>query len=196
MAEKEKPTRRRGGNNHTGRGTSSIEKTCTATKSEISTILSHSTYWLGVKKVRTPEEMAERLNQFFARCNETGELPSVEKLALALGINAKTLWCWQTADGVSQEMADMVKQAKAILASIDAELVANRKIPETTYIFRSKNYYGLKDQQDVVVKAPDPMGEEQDPEALAAKYAATLPPSQNVTIELPKEAVKVEEEKK
>ena len=65
----------------------------------------------------------------------------------------------------------MIKKAKQILANIDAELVLGRKIPETTYIFRSKNYYGMRDNVEVTVAPQNPLGDTLDQKELEAKIA-------------------------
>ena len=53
----------------------------------------------------------------------------------------------------------MIQKAKEILAAIDAELVSHGKIPQVTYIFRSKNFFGMRDQTDVVITPNNPLGE-------------------------------------
>ena len=153
----------------------SVEKHCTAKREEISAILKDVVKWQKQPKVKSDDELEERVEQFFQTCIDTGEIPSVEKLCLAIGSYRQEVWNWEQGTGCSQRRVDIIKRAKQAIAAMDAELVANRKIPETTYIFRSKNYYGMKDQQEVVVAPSNPLGEEQDPQLLAEKYAATLP---------------------
>ena len=46
----------------------------------------------------------------------------------------------------------MIKKAKQILAGIDAKLVSQGKIPQITYIFRAKNFFGMTDKQEVVLQ--------------------------------------------
>lgn len=50
------------------------------------------------------------------------------------------------------DITDIVKKAKDYIATYDAEMAAQGKIPAPVYIFRSKNYYGLKDVQEVKVE--------------------------------------------
>jgi hypothetical protein len=65
----------------------------------------------------------------------------------------------------------MIKKAKGILAAIDAKLVSEGKIPQVTYIFRAKNFFGMRDQQDVVLTPNvNPLGEQADAKALKQKY--------------------------
>ena len=133
------------------RPTSSIENTVTATPTEISAIIGNVLYWYKYPQVKTDEECADRLNEFFQRIHDTGEIPTVEKMCLALGIHRQTAWQWKTGQGCSAERTYMIKKAYDIMAALDAELVSKNKIPQVTYIFRSKNYYGMSDQTQLVI---------------------------------------------
>ena len=72
-------------NNPTGNKNMSVEKSFKGDKSEIGQILNNSLYWFNRPIVKTDEECAERLNEFFKHCTENNEIPTVEKMALALG---------------------------------------------------------------------------------------------------------------
>lgn len=138
---------------------------------EVKEMLTSVMRWYGKSIVKSDEECAERLNEFFSVLAETGELPSVEKMALALGTVRQTLWNWENGVGCSAVRAAMIKRAKEILAAMDAELVSRNKIPQVTYIFRAKNFFGMKDQTDVVVTPNNPLGDAQSVEDIAVKYA-------------------------
>ena len=156
------------------RNSFSIEKQCTARKTEIAEIVGNSVSWFGRPIVKTDEECAERLNEFFEKMCETGEIPTVEKMALALGTTRKTLWEWQ--NGLKgTERANMILQAKEMLAAIDAELVQRNKIPAVPYIFRAKNYYGMTDTTEISVSTtPNLLGDDGDREKLAEKYSEAV----------------------
>ncbi len=173
-AENRKP-KRKGGS-----GTASVTKDCTAKREEISQIIQESYQFFNLPKVQTDEECAERLNQYFQLCAERGQIPTVEDMALALGTIRQTLWEWeQGSKGAARR--DMVKKAKEILAGIDAKLVSQGKIPQVTYIFRAKNFFGMRDQQEVVLTPNNPLGDPQNAEQLQQKYldAAGLTESDN-----------------
>lgn len=124
-------------------------------------------------KVSNDEELCERLNWFFAQCAETQQIPNVEKMANALGYHRSTLNDWENGvqNGFSPATKGIIHQAKQILASIDAELAQEGKSQPVVYMFRAKNFYGMKDQQDVVV-TPNTGGIEQaDVATIEAKYA-------------------------
>lgn len=152
-----------------GSKSASIEATSTATKDEIKSMVSNVLYWYKRDLVKTDEECAERLNEFFDRINETGEIPTVEKMCLALGTVRQTVWDWENGSKGTAR-ADMIKKAKEILAGIDAELVSRGKIPQVTYIFRAKNFFGLVDQSQVVLTPNNPIGETTGQKELAADY--------------------------
>ena len=140
-------------------------------KEEISRIVGESFQYFGRRPCLSNDEIADRLNIYFQQCYDTGQIPTVEDMALALGINRKVLYHWETRVIENPERAALIQQAKEVLAAIDAKLVSEGKIPQVTYIFRAKNYFDLRDQQEVVVTpAIDPMGETIDLKRLQQKY--------------------------
>ena len=159
------------------RNSCSVEQTMTASKQEVSDILKSSLKWMNfglAKKPETDDEVAEALNEFFHGMSETGELPSVEKMALALGTTRQNLWNWEH-DERRPVRAAMIKQGKQLLAAMDAELVSRSKIPVVSYIFRSKNFYGMRDTQEIEVSSPtNLMGAPVDREEIAAKYSESV----------------------
>ena len=142
-----------------GSKSASVEATTTATREDIKQITGNILYWYKRDIVKTDEECAERLDEFFKHINETGEIPTVEKMCLALGTTRKVVWDWETGKTHGGRRASMIQKAKEILAAIDAELVSHGKIPQVTYIFRSKNFFGMRDQTDVVITPNNPLGE-------------------------------------
>lgn len=154
-----------------GAKSASVTANCTAKKDDISRIVAESVQYFHREPVKTNEECAERLNQYFAQCTETGQIPTVEDMCLALGVTRQTVWEWENGNrGANRERSDMIKKAKEILAAIDAKLVSEGKIPQVTYIFRAKNFFGLHDQQEVVLTPNNPLGDMQDSEQLRKKY--------------------------
>lgn len=49
------------------------------------------------------------------------------------------------------EFTVIVKTAKNIIRQYDASMAANGMIPPSVYQFRAKNFYGMKDVQEVTV---------------------------------------------
>ena len=155
-----------------GAGTASVKKyTKNVPESDISRIVRESYQYFNRKPPKDDEELADRLNEYFKQCNDEGQIPTVEDMALALGVYRQRLWDWENDSRTNPGRADMIKKAKSIIAGIDAKLAAEGKIPQVVYIFRAKNFYGMKDQQEMVLTPnADPLGDRRTGAELAQKY--------------------------
>lgn len=157
-----------------GSKSASIEATTTAKKEEIAETIQESFQFFNRTIVRSDEECAERLNDYFKLCVEYGQIPTVEDMCLALGTVRSTVWRWENGDGCSSARQNMIKKAKEILAGIDAKLVSKGKIPQITYIFRAKNFFGMKDTQDLVLTPNNPLGDQPTPEELQKRIEGSV----------------------
>ena len=104
-------------------------------------------------KVKSDEELAERLNTYFKHCAETGQIPTVEEMAHYTGYTQSTVWDWEVGrnKGFSSQTAEIIKRAKEYLKTFDAKLVVSGKVNPIVYFFRAKNYYGLVDKQEIAI---------------------------------------------
>lgn len=160
--KKERPLRGRG-------GTDNFHNRITGAKSEdISRCIRNCMTFYGLPIVKSDEECRERLEWFFDTCGQTGQLPTVEKMVMSLGAVKSTVFNWENGDGCSQVRMNLIKKAKEFIASFESEMVTEGKINPVVYIFRAKNYFGMKDQQDVVLKPENPLGETVDQARLEA----------------------------
>ena len=125
--------------------------------------------------VKSDEECRQRLYEFFDVCGETGQLPTVEKMVMALGAVKSTVWQWENGNGCSATRTNLIKKAKEFIASFEAEMVTEGKINPVVYIFRAKNYFGMKDQQDVVVSPREPLGATMDLSQLESTIVEETP---------------------
>ena len=142
---------------------------------QISETLASIRKWYKQPRVKDDDELEQRIEQYFVTCEECGEWPTWEAMCLAIGYDRKTVYGWTSGEiNASPRRRDLVKKAKDILASYDAALVSNGKMNPVPYIFRAKNYYGMKDQADIVVTPNNPLGDVQKPESLADKYADAI----------------------
>lgn len=121
-------------------------------------------------RIKTEEEAIERTELYIQKCIDRGLRPTIEGWALALGTTRKSLWEWENGKSRGPVSADVVKKAKEAFAAFDADMVSQNKMNPVTYIFRAKNYYGMKDQQEVVITPK----QETDPEQLI-REAELLP---------------------
>lgn len=119
--------------------------------------------------VKTLEETATRLNDFFEACELTGQLPTVEKMYIALGMSRFKNYDWHR-DHTNPEMTAMIDYAKGLIASMDAELASNGVIQPIVYIFRAKNFYGMTDQVNIQATTNNPLEDGNNRKLIEDKY--------------------------
>lgn len=163
-----------------GSKSASSELHCKAPPDVISGIISDIKHWFGSPKVKDDEDCRNRLVEFFEYYSRTGGLPTVEKLSLALGTSPQILWEWEVRKTKGNDRAEMIKAAKIYLSAIDADLALLGYIDKVVYIFRAKNYYGMKDTQDIIVQARDPLGDNTSREELERRL---LEDTSEITVE-------------
>ena len=155
-----------------------LEGGSSAKKEDVSRILANCLKWYKLDKVKSIEELNTRLEFFFTECFATGEIPTVEKMCLAIGYPRETVWRWETGEReceLGSAGGNIIKKAKGFLATFESEMVTEGKINPVVYIFRAKNFFGMKDVQDYVLTPNNPMGAESDPAQMAQKYQKALP---------------------
>ena len=139
---------------------------------DISRIVGESVQYFNNPKVQTNEELLDRLNNYFQECIVNGQIPTVEDMCLCLGVTRHVVWNWEHRDAERNiERAEIIRKAKEVLAGIDAKLVSEGKIPQVTYIFRAKNYFGMRDQTQISFdQGRDKLEDSIDEERLRQKY--------------------------
>lgn len=155
-----------------------LEGGSSAKKEDVSRILTNCLKWYKMPKVKSEQELEQRIGEFFVACIASGEIPTVEKMCLAVGYDRETLWRWETGERVSSLGAgcgNLVKKAKGFLATFESEMVTEGKINPIVYIFRAKNYFGMKDQQEYVLTPNQPLGDDPNVKDLESKYKVATP---------------------
>ena len=152
-----------------GGKTASLESNLSAKEGEISEIVQNVTKWFGRSAIKTDEEFLRRTEEFFQVCQDNDELPTLEKLCVSLGITRDTLNNWGKGT-MGTYRQQLVAQIKETMAAIDAELVSRNKIPQVVYIFRSKNFWGMKDEQQYTYTPVNVLGDEAQKDEIAKLY--------------------------
>lgn len=166
------------GNNPTGKGAMLDVVPMTDERRElISRLVTETIRTYNMPRVVSDDELEQRLADYFNDCAKSGERPTVEQMYQCTGVPFSTLYDWETGrtGGFSPATSGILKKAKAFLRVFDAKMVAEGALNPVVYIFRAKNYYGMKDQQDLVVEPRQPMGPAPDEKQLAADYLKSLP---------------------
>lgn len=128
--------------------------------------------WPDVDK-KDPEQVCARINQYFELCWADDVKPSVAGMALAFGVDRRTLWCWVN-DMNTRDLApaslDLLKKAYHLLTVQMENYMQNGKINPVAGIFLMKNNMAYKDQQDVVITPNNPLGAETPAKEIEDRY--------------------------
>ena len=121
--------------------------------------------------VKTNKEIEKRIDEYFTECVETQVRPTVECLALSIGVSRISLWNWKCGIKCDAERTAIVQAAYDAIASFDANMAINGQMNPVMYIYRSKNFYDMTDQKEIVITPNNPLGDVVDADTIAEKYA-------------------------
>ena len=119
-----------------------------------------------------PELVQERIDEYFKMCETYDIKPGIAGLATALGVSRKTLWAWKagTANKTApEESLDIIRKTYDTIETLWEMYMMDNKIAPGSGIFLSKNHFGYRDVQEVMVAPKDPF-DGKDPEEVARKY--------------------------
>lgn len=168
-----------------GSKSASFEENFTGSEKDLSDYIRASAKYLKVEQPANDAEAFERISDMFEDCASNNSVPTVEKLALCLGTTIEMLRHWEYRGDKGQARSLMIKRAKQIIASIDAEAVLNGKLNTICYLFRAKNFYGMSDNVTIEHKAATPLGDSQDQSMLVNALLKQLQGQGQATIDLP-----------
>ena len=120
------------------------------------------------------EAVQNRCYDYFDLCAQNDMKPTFAGLALAFGVDRMTLWRWcnNHPEGrkLSNSVRDTIKKARDLINAQMEDFMQNGKINPVAGIFLMKNNMNYTDQQEVVLRPDNPLGEQKDPEELRRKY--------------------------
>ena len=153
-SENAKPTRGRGGKGNFPNSRAGLIQT-EEDRQFVAGLLQEVLVEYKQPKVKSDEELQDRLNDYFSRCAASGQIPTVEEMAMSTGFGRQYLLDIEQGrrKGFSPDTAIIIKKAKEFLATFDAKLVVTGKMNFLAYCFRSKNYYGMSDKSEYVISA-------------------------------------------
>lgn len=89
----------------------------------------------------------------------------------SMGINKELAANWKYGRyGSTAERRQLIQEVDAVCSGTREMLAGSQQINPVLAIFWQKNYDGLRDVQDHVVSAGDPLGDRQTPEQIQEKY--------------------------
>ena len=107
--------------------------------------------------ISDPEQVRDRIGQYFRFCSENDRRPQIVGMCNWLGISRDTLNMWVRGETRGATHSDIIKKAYAFMEEMWTDYMTYGKISPPTAIFLAKNWYGYKDVADVVVTPNNPM---------------------------------------
>ena len=119
---------------------------------------------------KTNPDIEKRIDEYFDECIVTQTRPTVECMALAIGVSRMSLWNWKCGIKCDAERTRIIQSACDAIATFDADMAINNQMNPVMYIYRSKNFYDMHDQSEIVVTPNNPLGDVIDADSIAEKY--------------------------
>lgn len=122
--------------------------------------------------IKDAAQIETRVFEYFQLCAADDMKPSVAGLALAVGVDRKTIWQWATAE--KSDRSNAVKKAYRMLDLQMTDYMQNGKINPVSGIFLMKNNFGYTDKQEVVVTPNNPLGDGTATEEIEQRYIESV----------------------
>ena len=144
----------------------------TEDRDTIRAVLTETLQWYerGSERPTTDEGIYQRSCEYFQSCIDRGQRPTVENFCLAIGYARSTVNEWKSGLHCSKERTNIIKKAFDSFAAFDAGMTSAGKLNPILYFFRAKNYYDMRDQQELVI-APSKGITDESAVNIAEKYA-------------------------
>lgn len=128
------------------------------------------------------DEVQERLNEYFSLYAQYDMKPTVAGMAMALGMNRKTLWAiahdgttggagYKTA--LPPEVALIIKKAYNIMENLWESYMNSGKLNPVTGIFLGKNNFGYQDKTEYVLTPNTNQPTDYNPDDIRNRYLPT-----------------------
>ena len=132
-------------------------------------------YMLPKINLDNEEQVAQRCQEYFSIVGKNDMKPSIEGLALALGVGRTKLWEMRTDRSKNPAVANTLKKAADFINNLMADYMQNGKINPVSGIFLMKNnFQGYADKQEFVITPQSPLGEGSDAKQLEDRYKDTV----------------------
>ena len=128
--------------------------------------------------IHDPVAVQERLNEFFQIMAKYDTKPTVAGMAMALGMDRRTLWAIRNdqptggsgyKSALPPEVADSIKKAYLLMENLWENYMQNGKINPVSGIFLGKNNFGYQDKTEYVV-TPNVQQDDYDPDSIRQRY--------------------------
>lgn len=107
--------------------------------------------------ISDPEQVRNRITEYFSYCIENDRKPNIKGLGNWLGVDATTVNSWRRGEYRAETHSPLIKKAVDILEEMWWDYGQSGLVNPASWIFIGKNAFGMKDVQDVVVTPQSPL---------------------------------------
>ena len=149
--------------------------------------------------LHNPNEVQERLTEYFRIHTEADMKPTVVGMAMALGVDRRRLWeirsgamiGGHTPIDLPTRTVDYIKKAYDFMENLWENYMQNGKINPVSGIFLGKNNFGYQDKTEYVVTPNMPTDSDYNAEDIKRRYltdSATLDSATLATLDSPSDS--------
>ena len=133
--------------------------------------------------IKDPEEVRQRINDYFKLYATYDMKPTVAGLGMALGLDRRRLWEIKTGNYTSStpklpsEVEDSIKKAYKLMENLWETYMNSGKINPVSGIFLGKNNFGYQDKTEYVLTPNQKTESDYDADEISKRYltdAATI----------------------
>lgn len=107
---------------------------------------------------KTDEETKQRIDDYFAFCEQSCLRPGIESLCLSLHISRTTLFRWNNGEDCSEYKQELIQSAKSFIGAFLEQAMLGGKISPPSGIFLMKNWLSYKDAISIEENIPQKDG--------------------------------------
>lgn len=119
-------------------------------------------------------QVKQRLEWYFNKCEESGLKPTMMGMCNALGVSRQTMYNWGHGEYRSGTHLRTIQKYLNMLEEIWEMEMVEGKINPIVGIFLGKNHFGYADKQEFELSPKDPLGDRTDTKALEERYIESV----------------------
>jgi hypothetical protein len=126
--------------------------------------------------IKNPDEVRERINDYFKLYASHDMKPTVAGLGMALGLDRRRLWEIKTGNHTSStpklplEVEDLIKKAYKLMENLWETYMNSGKINPVSGIFLGKNNFGYQDKTEYVLTPNQKQESDYDADEISKRY--------------------------
>lgn len=125
--------------------------------------------------VSDPKQVEQRINEYFDFCEKNDRKPSIVGVSNWIGVDLSTFDNWKRGEYRATTHLPIIKKTELILKEIWADYMQNGKMNPVSGIFLGKIFFGLREQNEVIITPNNPLGETTtSQQQLAEQYAEII----------------------